>query len=564
MLAMTSNRFVILAAVVGSGFASEIYHFGYNHHGEDWMQGECASRDRQSPIDFSQKSAPWDCKPPVIPFLRQLLGPESFIKLGFAKLAGDDVEEEEAVAGAAAAGPAAAFAPAPASASFLEVSQHQWQPMVTGPPPMAFGVTAMPTTPPTPPPMIVPGCGQIGAFFFKYDLAEKPLSIQNNGHAISTDLKGHGLGSITWDGGVFDALSVNFHVHSEHTFKGKALPLELHIVHREPETEHIIVVAIPFDEFPSTPAERSAARKSPAAKAALRGGPSLATDEEENADDVAIAAALSDNQEGKIMPITNDAVKQPLPTDPGFNDALQNLMIFPLPKEGESKPVPLRAGPVDLLSPLIGGDTPTPEGYFQYRGSLTAPPCSEQVTWLVRKTPLYASRTQIELLRMSIMEANSNFQNSRSVMPLMGRSILYRMAIQGDAPPPPPVFFDPAAAPVERQTDFRGIASSKVAMQKALEASAAKDMISTAMAAAQAVRASASAAVSPRVAAATQSQVSAGSEILTTPIPTPDPERVLSRIVDAVATQMDGAEKAAAMAAAGVIASAAPAAAPLR
>lgn len=563
MLAMTSNRLLILAAVVGSGLASEIFHFGYNHHGEDWMQGECASRDRQSPIDFSEKSAPWDCKPPVIPFLRQFLGPESFIKLGFAKLAGDDVEEEEAAAGVAAEAPAAAFSPAPAaaSASFLEVYQHQWQPMVTGPPPM-FGPTGMPTAPPTPPPMVVPGCGEIGAFFFKYDMAEKPLSIQNNGHAISTDLKGHGLGSITWDGGVFDALSVNFHVHSEHTFKGKALPLELHIVHREPETEHIIVVAIPFDEFPSTAAERSASRKTPAAKAYLRGGPGP-SDAEENADDVAIAAALSENQEDKIMPITEEAVKQPLPTDPGFNDALQNLIIFPLPKEGESKSVPLRAGPVDLLSPLIGGETPMPEGYFQYRGSLTAPPCSEQVTWLVRKTPLYASRTQIELLRVGIMEANSNFQNSRSVMPLMGRSVLYRMAIQGDAPPPPPVFFDPASEPKERQTDFRGIASSKVAMQKALEASSAKDMISKAVAAAQAVRASASAAVSPRVAAATQSQVAAGSDILTTPIPTPDPERVLSRIVDAVASQMDGAERAGALAAAGVVASA-PAAAPLR
>ena len=27
--------------------------FDYSHHGEDWVQGSCASRERQSPIDFT-------------------------------------------------------------------------------------------------------------------------------------------------------------------------------------------------------------------------------------------------------------------------------------------------------------------------------------------------------------------------------------------------------------------------------------------------------------------------------------------------------------------------------
>merc|ERR1719262_653873 len=97
---------------------------------------------------------------------------------------------------------------------------------------------------------MIPGCGPLGAFFYKYDPAEKSLQMQNNGHTISTDLKGHGLGAITWEGFVFDVLNVNFHVHSEHTFKGKSYPLEVHVVHREPETDHILVVAIPFDVPP--------------------------------------------------------------------------------------------------------------------------------------------------------------------------------------------------------------------------------------------------------------------------------------------------------------------------
>lgn len=32
----------------------------YEHHGEDWVTGECASRERQSPIDFAD-AAPWAC-----------------------------------------------------------------------------------------------------------------------------------------------------------------------------------------------------------------------------------------------------------------------------------------------------------------------------------------------------------------------------------------------------------------------------------------------------------------------------------------------------------------------
>merc|ERR1719253_1649396 len=137
-------------------------------------------------------------------------------------------------------------------------------------------------------------------------------------------------------------------------------------------------------------------------------------------------------------------------------------MVFPLPKDGETKDVPLENGPVDILSPLLGGlPEAMPEAYFQYRGSLTAPPCSEQVTWLVRKTPLFASRSQIEAFRISILEANSNFNNARSVMPLMGRSILYRLAVNGAPPPPPmaPDFIVPP--PTERFVEFRGISTGK-------------------------------------------------------------------------------------------------------
>jgi len=535
-----------LSTLLGNSCSDRSFYFSYDHHGEDWQQGECASRDRQSPIDFGRE-APWSCNPPVLDFLRQRLGPKYFKKLGFAKLAGDSGADDEDSDGDAVGAPgpagAMAFGPAPA-ASLLQLGEGISQPMAAPAP-------AMVMSPPTPPPMIVPGCGPqpLGAFFFKYDRAEKPLTIQNNGHTISTDLKGHGLGSITWDGYIFDVLSVNFHVHSEHTFNGEEMPLELHIVHREPETDHVLVVAVPFQEFPSGASFLQ--RNGRGRRGSLRGLLGTPFDVK-NAGNIADITDMSEEEEDLIMPSTRSGAKEPKPSDPGFSEILANLMTYPLPQDGEEKSVPLRAGPVDLLTELIGGPTKMPQGYFQYRGSLTAPPCSEQVTWLVRKEPLQASRTQIEVLRIAIMQANSNFNNARSVMPLMGRHILYRLAVEGDPPPPPNRPVEPGEEPLERNVEFRGVSAAKEAVTKAMEAARAQGVITDAVAAAQRVSAGAAAAVDPSVVA---DPLASGDIMITTPLPTPNPERVLSRIVDAVAVQMEGAEKAAVMAAAGVVAS---------
>ena len=55
--------------------------------------------------------------------------------------------------------------------------------------------------------------------------------------------------------------------------------------------------------------------------------------------------------------------------------------------------------------------------YFTYRGSLTIPPCTENVTWLVMSAPVAVSRAQVEQFRQ--IYAN----NVRPVMPLNGRVV---------------------------------------------------------------------------------------------------------------------------------------------
>lgn len=394
--------------------------------------------------------------------------------------------------------------------------------------------------PTAPPALMFPGCGgPLGAFYFRYDNVEKPLRIQNNGHSIVTDLKGHGLGSIVLDGTAFDVLSVNFHVWSEHTFNGARKPLELHIVHRDPDSSHIAVVAIAFDTAPGmSESEMSLVQKKSSRRLRTRGGqpggccPS-----------------------GGAPPMPTSSAPQPQPSDPGFSEALANLLTYPLPGQNTDKKVELRAGPVDVIGPLLGGigPSPLPQGFFQYEGSLTAPPCTERVTWLVRKEPLIASRSQIELIRQAIMQSNSNFPNSRSVMPLMGRNILYRVGIHGEAPSPaamgqPTSFPQP---PVQPHVDFRGVTEGRAAYDEAMVLHGAKNAITNVIAKAQEAAAGQHSAVDPFVGARVQQTLGTPAEHeFGTQLPTPDPEVMLHRMVNIVADQLQGPERASAVAAA--------------
>lgn len=111
-------------------------------------------------------------------------------------------------------------------------------------------------------------------------------------------------------------------------------------------------------------------------------------------------------------------------------DANGNLAVIALMfEEGAANPeldkawkqMPTKEGEqAELKEPVLGTSVmPDDKAYYRFNGSLTTPPCSEGVTWLVLKKSVTASKEQIE--RFSEV---MHHHNNRPVQPLNARVIL--------------------------------------------------------------------------------------------------------------------------------------------
>lgn len=76
--------------------------------------------------------------------------------------------------------------------------------------------------------------------------------------------------------------------------------------------------------------------------------------------------------------------------------------------------------PIPLKAKVSAGEMiPDNRDYYRFSGSLTTPPCSEGVRWLLLKTPMTASKEQI-----TAFEAVMKHHNNRPVQPLNGRLVV--------------------------------------------------------------------------------------------------------------------------------------------
>lgn len=84
--------------------------------------------------------------------------------------------------------------------------------------------------------------------------------------------------------------------------------------------------------------------------------------------------------------------------------------VFQQLPEENGKPVALHAfDPTHLI--------PQPSGYFSYLGSLTTPPCAENVAWRVMENPVEISNEQYAAFRKHYL------RNARPVQPLNDRQV---------------------------------------------------------------------------------------------------------------------------------------------
>lgn len=79
---------------------------------------------------------------------------------------------------------------------------------------------------------------------------------------------------------------------------------------------------------------------------------------------------------------------------------------------------------IEKLSDLLPKIVTFPNA-FTYTGSLTTPPCSQQVTWVVFTTLNEIGKHQIQLLRTSIQDDQGKLltYNFRKLQPLNGRKL---------------------------------------------------------------------------------------------------------------------------------------------
>jgi len=323
-----------------------------------------------------------------------------------------------------------------------------------------------------------------GKLTYNYQTVQTSFELANNGHAFSADFAGLGYGGVNYEESWYNLLNVNIHALSEHTFKGVHYPLELHFVHKKYDTEDLLIIAVPItsSEQAMTLLQEQRIRQqrwetraianrtstkfaflgAAAPASAPASSPGLADQVAEQA--LKDAGLTPEALEAAVcgqgcLPTVSPEMAYPTPNggdfvlptqepdhyfppsgdEPLFNKQLQHFLSAPLPLVNEKQ-----VFVVDELHPLNLGEFLENGVYFEYAGSMTAPPCAEAATWFVRRDPVKASETQVKLLSDNIFQMTADFGNFRATMPVNGRPIATRTIIKETAPPAPP----PSAVPL--------------------------------------------------------------------------------------------------------------------
>ncbi len=197
----------------------------------------------------------------------------------------------------------------------------------------------------------------------KFDYLQGANEILNNGHTIQVNYqKGS---SIEIDRQTFGLLQVHFHAPSENHINGQSYPLEAHFVHAN-QAGDLAVIAMMYKE----------------------GIPTQGLKIE------------FDKHQRKTVRVTGSA-----------NKTLQQIWSVMPAEVGVTYELPEMINLDDLL--------PKNKDYYRFNGTLTRPPCSEGVRWLVMKDAVIVSKKQIDDFSAILQESNN-----RPLQPINARSVL--------------------------------------------------------------------------------------------------------------------------------------------
>jgi len=244
--------------------------------------------------------------------------------------------------------------------------------------------------------------------WYKYPPVGYPLRLVNDGHTVGVTFPetykgglgvsgGANVNEMLQDANFYRLYKMTVHHPSEHKLHGQTFPLELQLIHQNPITEQTGILAVWVE----------LGEPSPFFATLLEGGlPQRAFDEV--------------NFNTRASPIHQARSADPI----GL--ALASLMELP-------------AGS-DLQNQVMF-----------YNGSLTTPPCEENVKWWVRRAPVKASKEQIEQFAALVRDLDGPNGNARVLQQAKNR-VGELLAIVDPAsdealPPPPEVVTDGVSAP---------------------------------------------------------------------------------------------------------------------
>jgi carbonic anhydrase len=194
-----------------------------------------------------------------------------------------------------------------------------------------------------------------------------PASLYDNGHSLYVTNKDTSVSnSIVFNGSTYNFLQMHFHTPSEHSIDGKILPMEIHLVHQEPISGAYLVLGIIFNHDGDTT--------------------------------------------GKANTLLQNIYNSWPATDGGGHPTEMYTNFSKTQKQFDATAVNMKLN--DLL--------PSDNKYYTYSGSLTTPPCSQGVTFLIYTTTSKVSSTVVKGYSKKFHN-----NNARPIQPINNRTMIY-------------------------------------------------------------------------------------------------------------------------------------------